>query len=113
MTIIKIEPLESGQHPIQSQSGRKTCWLDGWMEVPSNLESAVWGTAGFCDLEVKDGALKSVTPREIPKIPDPPHQYTDLELVHQEITKLELSAIEQGQAQTDLELMILGGADNV
>ena len=28
MTIIQIEPLETGQHPIQSQSGRSACWLD-------------------------------------------------------------------------------------
>ena len=28
MTIIQIDPLETGQHPIQSQSGRSACW---WM----------------------------------------------------------------------------------
>ena len=27
MTIIQIEPLESGQHPIQSQSHRRACWV--------------------------------------------------------------------------------------
>ena len=31
MTIIQIEPLETGQHPIQSQSGRRACWLDGYI----------------------------------------------------------------------------------
>ena len=46
MTIIQIDPLETGQHPIQSQSGRSACWLDDYIEVPAHLEQragrAVW-----------------------------------------------------------------------
>ena len=44
MTIIQIEPLESGQHPIQSQSHRRACWVEGYIEVPVHLEAAVWAT---------------------------------------------------------------------
>lgn len=43
----------------------------------------------------------------------PPHTYTALELTQQDITDLQLSDIAQGQALTDLELMILGGHGNV
>ena len=55
MTIIQIDPLESGQHPIQSQSGRCACWLDGYIEVPVHLEAAMWATYGWCDLQIEEG----------------------------------------------------------
>lgn len=70
MTIIQIEPIETGQHSIQSQSGRSSCWLDGWIEVPSNLESQVWATVGYCDLQIEDGKLVGITPTDRPE-PEP------------------------------------------
>ena len=66
MTIIQIEALESGQHPIQSQSGRNSCWLDGWIEVSANLESQVWDCLGWCNLTIEDGKLTAITPTERP-----------------------------------------------
>lgn len=74
MTIIQIEPLESGQHPIQSQSGRCACWLDGYIEVPIHLEAAVWATLGWCDLQIEEGKLVGVTPTERPPEPEPEPQ---------------------------------------
>lgn len=68
MTIIQIEPLETGQHPIQSQSGRNSRWLEGWIEVPSNLEAKVWNTLGFCNLTIENGKLTDVIPTENPEI---------------------------------------------
>ena len=53
MTIIQIDPLETGQHPIQSQSGRSACWLDDYIEVPAHLHDAVWATYGWCDLQIE------------------------------------------------------------
>ena len=70
MTIIQIDPLESGQHPIQSQSGRCACWLDGYIEVPSHLEAAVWATYGWCDLQIDEGVLVGITPTERPPEPE-------------------------------------------
>lgn len=69
MTIIKIEPV-NGLHPIESQSHRRTCWLDGYIEVPPHLESAVWASGGYCDLDIEDGVLVGITPLPIPK-PEP------------------------------------------
>ena len=74
MTIIQIEPLETGQHPIQSQSGRRACWLDGYIEVPSHLHDAVWATYGWCDLQIEEGKLVGVTPTERPPEPEPEPQ---------------------------------------
>ena len=71
MTIIQIEPLESGQHPIQSQSHRRACWVEGYIEVPVHLEAAVWATCGWCDLHIEEGRLVGVTPTERPPEPEP------------------------------------------
>jgi len=71
MTIIQIDPLETGQHPIQSQSGRCACWLEGYIEVPAHLHDAVWATYGWCDLQIEEGNLVGVTPTERPEPPDP------------------------------------------
>lgn len=70
MLIIQIEALESGQHPIQSQSGRKTCWLPGYIEVPGHLEREVWACLGWCDLTIECGKLTGITPGAIPE-PEP------------------------------------------
>ena len=74
MTIIQIDPLETGQHPIQSQSGRRACWLDGYIEVPSHLEADVWATLGWCDLQIEEGSLVGITPTERPPEPGPEPQ---------------------------------------
>lgn len=87
MTIIQIEPLETGQHPIQSQSHRKSCWLEGWIEVPAHLESAVWETLGWCDLTIEDGKLTGITPTERPEPePEPEPEPTQLDRVEAQAT---------------------------
>jgi len=70
MTIIQIDPLETGQHPIQSQSGRRACWLEGWIEVPAHLHDAVWATYGWCDLQIEENKLVGITPTERPPEPE-------------------------------------------
>jgi hypothetical protein len=113
MTIIQIDPASNGQHPIQSQSGRSSCWLSGYIEVPAQLESTVWATLGWCDLDIQDGVLVGITPTERPA-PEPiPYVPTEMELAQQDITDLQLNDIEQGQQITDLELEILGGGTSV
>ena len=74
MTIIKINPLETGQHPIQSQSHRRACWLEGYIEVPAHLHDAVWATYGWCDLQIEEGVLVGITPTERPPEPEPEPQ---------------------------------------
>lgn len=70
MTIIQLSALPTGQHPIEAQSGRASCWLEGYVEVPEHLESAVWETLGWCDLQIEDGVLAGITPTERPE-PEP------------------------------------------
>lgn len=86
MTIIQIEALDTGQHPIQSQSGRVSCWMEGWVEVPAHLEAAVWDSLGWCDLDIQDGVLVGITPTERPEPePEPPAPPTELEQLRADI----------------------------
>ena len=71
MYIIKIEPNENGFHPIESQSHRTECWLDSYIEIPSELVGKVVATGGYCDLAIEDGVLVGVTPTERPAEPEP------------------------------------------
>ena len=92
MTIIKINPLETGQHPIQSQSGRRACWLEGYIEVPAHLHDAVWATYGWCDLKIEEGKLVGITPTERPPGPEPEPEPSPLD---------RLEALEEALAQPD------------
>ena len=92
MTIIQIDPLETGQHPIQSQSHRRACWVEGYIEVPVHLEAAVWATYGWCDLQIEEGVLVGITPTERPPEPEPEPEPSPLD---------RLEALEEALAQTD------------
>lgn len=85
MTIIQIEPLETGQHPIQSQSGRNSCWLEGWVEVPRNLEAKVWDTLGFCNLTIESGKLVDVEPTEKPEVVETEPEPTEAEKLRADV----------------------------
>jgi len=92
MTIIQIDPLETGQHPIQSQSGRRACWLEGYIEVPAHLHDTVWATYGWCDLQIEEGVLVGITPTKRPPEPEPEPEPSPLD---------RLGALEEALAQTD------------
>lgn len=83
MTIIELAAREDGGHGLQSQSGRTSCWLEGWVEVPANLETQVWATVGYCDLQIEDGKLVSITPTERPEPePEPEPEPTDTDVLN-------------------------------
>lgn len=87
MTIIEIESRPDGGHGLQSQSGRTSCWLEGWVEVPANLEDDVWETLGWCDLTIEDGKLTGITPTERPEPePEPEPEPTQLDRVEAQAT---------------------------
>lgn len=89
MTIIKIEALESGIRPIESQSHRRACWLPGYIEVPPNLEQAAWESGGWCDLTIENGKLVSLIPTERAPEPEPESQPpTELEQLRADVDYL-------------------------
>lgn len=88
MTIIKVDPLSDGQHPIESQSGRKECWLDGYISVPESLEGDVWGTLGWCSLDIRDGVLVGITPTTKPDLTPVKQSPTELEKLRADLDYL-------------------------
>lgn len=81
MTIIEIAARPDGGHGLQSQSGRETCWLEGWIEVPTHLEQQVWDSLGWCNLQIENGVLVGIVPTEKPEpepLPDPEPSDTDV-----------------------------------
>jgi hypothetical protein len=63
MMIIKIEATETGLHHYETQSHRMECWIDGYIVVPEQFESAVIDCNGYCDLVIKNNILENVVPR--------------------------------------------------
>lgn len=107
MHIIQIQNIEgTGFHSIEYQEGRTKCWQEDYIEIPEFLVPQVIECGGHCDLAIQDGVLVNIIP--VPHPPRPVPEPTELELAQQDITDLQLGAIEQGQAMTDLELMLLG-----
>lgn len=74
MTIIEINAREDGSRNIQSRDGAARVWEDGYIEVPSHLEAAVWATYGWCDLDIQGDKLVGITPTERPPEPEPEPQ---------------------------------------
>lgn len=66
MTIIEISAREDGFHNLQSQSGRASVWEEGYIEVPTHLESAAWDSMGYCELQITDSVLTGITPVDPP-----------------------------------------------
>lgn len=93
LTIIEIKDREDGGHGLQSQSHRTECWLEGWLAVPPELEQTAWDCAGYCDLDIQDGKLVGLTPRERPPKPEPEPQPPSAEE--------RLGLLEEALAQTD------------
>lgn len=81
-TIIEINAREDGGHGLQSQSGRKECWLEGWIAVPNELRGRVWDCLGYCNLRIENGVLVDVEEVPRPEPPEPPEpQISDEEAV--------------------------------
>ena len=72
LTIIELAARADGGHGLQSQSHRTENWMGaGWIEVPPQLEPAVWDCCGYCDLDIQNGTLVRVTPTDRPPDPEP------------------------------------------
>jgi len=95
MTIISVEKI-NGMHPLHRQHHREEVWLEGYIQVPEDLEQKAWESLGFCEL-IYDGSgmLADIKPTERPAPPPPEptaQDDTDALLVDHEyrLTMLEL-----------------------
>lgn len=104
MTIIKIAPNENGSHDNQTINygvdWKKFPIPEGWAYVPDDLlplENFPFGEAEVTDIGNGVGVVIGWKPLPVPELePGPAEpQYTEIQIL--------------GQQVTDLELMILGG----
>ena len=101
-TIISKEKV-NGLHSIESQSGRKRVWLDGYVEVPTHLIDIAWETCGYCDLAFDDnGVLTEIIPTEKPILEEPVLPPTTEERVA--VLEAEKEALAQQLTDTQLAL---------
>jgi len=67
MTMIQIAPMEgTSYHLVQSQSHRESCWLEGYIAVPEELEEKIYACAAHGDLVIEGGVLTDILPIELP-----------------------------------------------
>lgn len=93
--IIQIDPMEgTSYHPVQSQSHREECWLEGYLALPEQLVEKAVSCGGNCELVIEDGALVDLVPIPVEAVPEEPSPEGDTEamLVDHELrlTLLEL-----------------------
>lgn len=99
MTIVEIAARPDGGHGLQSQSGRETCWIEGWIEVPTQLEKQVWDSLGWCDLDIQEGKLVSITPTARP---DPPPAPPKIPTTEERVAALESAMLSMMGGQTNV-----------
>ena len=99
MTIIEINARPDGGHGLQNQSGRTSCWLEGWVEVPANLEAQVWATVGYCDLQIEDGKLVGITPT---KRPEPVPESAPIPTQEERLSALEEAVLAMMEVSADV-----------
>ena len=75
MKIIKTEPLEFGGHCNQTTSGEFPV-PEGWAVIPEDFE--IPDSYPFVDLEVEEGVVTGMTPREVPPAPEPGESAEDI-----------------------------------
>lgn len=116
MMYLQQEPNPSGAYPPPQSSQ-----APGLLELPEEFLEPFLTYSGYVTLTTLEEKVVALTPNleaweawkaSLPEEPTAP-AYTELELTQQAITDLELSDIEQGQAITDLEIMILEGQAHV
>lgn len=101
MLIVQIDA-KNNFHSFESQSNRAECWMEGYIEVPKELEIKLITSKGYCDLIIEEGVLKNILPRpEYIPIDEEKGETTELDdinaiLIDQEykLTLLELGVTE-------------------
>ena len=78
--VISVEAFgEYGVHDIQTNSSwASNPYGESYAVVPDEMVADIMETKGFCDITVEDGIVTSFTAREIPDIPKPEAQPTQL-----------------------------------
>ena len=94
-TVISLNTYgEYNVRDIQQNSAWRQNPYDDYAEVPDSMVETILSTRGFCDITVVDGVVTDFTALEIPEIPEPKPEPTEIELQWQAITDLEIAQME-------------------
>ena len=86
--VISVETFgEYAVHDIQTNSGwTSNPYGEAYAVVPDDMVTDIVATNGFCDITVENGIVTSFVAREIPDIPKPEAQPTQLDRIEAQIT---------------------------
>lgn len=90
LCVISLETFgEYNVHDIQTNSSWSTNpYGDNYAVVPDDMVETIMETMGFCDIELNDEGTEvvSFTAREIPDIPEPESEPTQLDRIEAQTT---------------------------
>lgn len=100
---VKVEDINGKNHDLHmietNSSWGSNPYGDGYAVVPDEMVTAIQETRGFCDIELNEDETEIVgfTAREIPEIPEAPHEPT----AEERIAELEA---QNAKLQANLEM---------
>lgn len=104
--VISKEANENGWHDLQTNSAwSKNPYGEDFAVVPDDMVEAIMETFGYCDLELSEDGTEvvSFTATEIPVLPEPEVEPSELEVLQEEVTALQLALCEQYETNLALE----------
>lgn len=97
---------ENGWHDLQTNSAwSSNPYGEDYAIVPDDMVESIMETFGYCDLVLNEDGTEvvSFTATEIPDIPVPEEEPTEVEVLQEEVTALQLALCEQYETNLALE----------
>lgn len=104
--VVAKEADENGWRSIQTSSAwAENPYGEGYAVVPDDMVPAILETMGFCDIVLNEDGTEVVefTANEIPDFPEPEHEPTEMEVLQEEVTDLQLALVEQYETNLALQ----------
>ena len=89
LTVISLEVFgDYGVHDIQQNIAWGKNPYSDYTEVPDEMVEDILATRGFCDIELNEDGTEVVSfiAREIPEIPEPEAEATQLDVIEAQVT---------------------------
>ena len=109
--VVKVEDINGKKHDLHmietNSAWGANPYGDAYAVVPDDMYEAIMETHGFCDIELNEDGTEvvSFTAREIPVIPEPPHEPTAEDRIaelEESLAITELTMIENYEAQEEI-----------
>lgn len=98
LTVISVFGTE--QYPTLHNIQQNSAWGENpygeaYAVVPDDMVEEVMTCGCWCNIEVENGVLTKITKVDAPYIPPEPHEPTDIELLQEQVTELQMALCEQ------------------